>query len=154
MDRPCASRYIKGMTHKPGITLKFVNFMESKRQVKFARQIQKEMADIFMREGKRMFEIPFITVSAVRVSPDLGYVKVYLTFLNEKNPEKVVNLIRQYTKELRMMLGARIRNIVKKIPEVEFYYDDSMDFAEKMDKLFDEINSKPKSTGKEEDEAA
>ena len=119
--------------------------MESKRQAKFARQIQKEMADIFMREAKPMFNMQFITVSEVNVTPDLSYVKLYLSFLNEKEPAKAINLIRQYNKELRMMLGSRIRNIVKKIPEIEFFYDDTFEKAAHMDEVFTKINAEPKS---------
>ncbi|MDQ3072563.1 MAG: 30S ribosome-binding factor RbfA [Bacteroidota bacterium] len=118
--------------------------MESKRQAKFARQVQKDMGEIFQREGQQLFGNPFISVSQVRVTPDLGYVKIYLTFLNEKNPETLLNLIKQYNKELRTKLAQRIRNTVRKIPEIEFFYDDTMDFVERIDKLFDKIHKDDK----------
>ena len=124
--------------------------MESKRQAKFARQIQKDLSEIFLREGRSLTGLQFITVSKIRTSPDLGYVKAYLTFLNEKDPQKALNLVRQYNKEIRMMLGARIKNTVRKIPELEFFYDDTMDFVEKMDKLFAEIKTPPRDADSEE----
>jgi ribosome-binding factor A len=123
--------------------------MESKRQARFARQIQKELAEIFLREGKRMFGNSFISVSGIRVSPDLGYVKVYLTFLNEKQPEQALGLVRQHNKELRTMLAGRIKNLVRKIPELEFFYDDTMDVVERMDKIFAELHKKPSSSEEE-----
>ena len=116
--------------------------MESKRQAKFGRQVQKDLSEIFLREGKTLFGAQFISVSQVRVTPDLGYVKVYLTFLNEKDPERLLNLIKLHNKELRTMLAARIRNEVRKIPELEFFYDDTMEYVEKMDKLFAELKAK------------
>ena len=114
--------------------------MESKRQSKFARQIQKDLSDIFLREGQSLIGIKFISVSQVRVSPDLGYVKVYLTFFNEKDPQKALNLVKQYNKDIRRILGSKIKNTVRKIPELEFFYDDTMDFVEHMDKVFEALH--------------
>src|SRR5258708_3368222 len=102
--------------------------METKRQAKFARQIQKDLGDIFIREGQSLTGLKFISVSRVMVSPDLGYVKAYLTFLNEKDPQKAITLVKQYGKEIRTLLAARIKNTVRKIPELEFFYDDTLDF--------------------------
>ena len=119
--------------------------MDNKRQAQFSRLIQKEMSEIFLFDGKAIFGKQFISVSQVRVSPDLGYVKIYLSFMNDKEPEKVLMLIREHSKELRTKLAARIKNQVRKIPELEFFYDDTMDYVEKIDKLFDEINAQPKS---------
>ena len=123
--------------------------MDSTRQAKYARMIQKDMADIFLREGVRLFGNMFISVSQVRVSPDLGYVKVYLTLMNDKEPEKTIALIRLHNKELRTMLASRIRNQVRKIPEIEFFYDDTLDYVEKMEKIFEELHKQPKSTDEE-----
>ena len=123
--------------------------MDSTRQAKYARMIQKDMADIFLREGVRLFGNMFISVSQVRVSPDLGYVKVYLTLMNDKEPEKTIALIRLHNKELRTMLASRIRNQVRKIPEIEFFYDDTLDYVEKMEKIFEELHKQPKSKDEE-----
>ena len=123
--------------------------MESKRQAKFARLIQKDLSEIFLREGKNLLGKEFIGVSAVRVTPDLGFAKIYLTFLNEKEPQKVINLVRQYNKEIRSLLAGRIRHEVRKVPELEFFYDDTMDVVERMDKLFEKI--RPADDGHNED---
>ncbi len=126
--------------------------MESKRQAKFGRQVQKDLSEIFLREGKALFGTQFISVSQVRVTPDLSYVKAYLTFLNEKDPQRMLNLVKLHNKELRTMLASRIRNEVRKIPEIEFFYDDTMEYVEKMDKLFAELKAKeqPKQEGDEQ----
>ena len=117
--------------------------METKRQAKFSRLIQKDLSEIFLREGQSLIGVKFISVTQVRVSPDLGYVKAYLTFLNEKDPQKALKLVRLYSKEIRGILGSKIRNTVRKIPELEFFYDDTMDFVEHMDKLFEGLHTPP-----------
>jgi ribosome-binding factor A len=121
--------------------------MENKRQAKFARQIQKDLSEIFLREGKNLTGKEFIGVSSVKVTPDLGYVKVYLTFMNEKDPQKALALVKQYNKEIRTLLAARIKNEVRKIPELEFFYDDTLDMIERIDKLFEEIKTKDEKKG-------
>ena len=126
--------------------------MDSRRQAKFSRMIQRDMSEIFMREGENLFNRKFITVTNVRVSPDLGYVKVYLSFMNEKEPDVLLALIRLYTNELRSHLWNKIRKEVRKLPELEFYYDDTMDYVEKMDKIFTEIHQKPASANPREGE--
>lgn len=115
--------------------------MGGRRQDRFAALLQEEMSDIFHKKGKEAFGNEFISVSRVEVSPDLGHVKFYLSILNEKTPEKLVETIRNHTKELRMALSQRIKNQVKKIPEIEFFYDDTMDYAQRMENLFDQIDT-------------
>lgn len=104
------------------------------------------MSEIFLKEGKELFDNQFISVTQVKVSPDLGFVRFYLSFMQAPNPQETLNLVRQYNKELRQMLAKRIRNIVRKIPEVEFYYDDTMDVAENIDAMIRGIHNQPKST--------
>lgn len=117
--------------------------MESKRQAKFAKQVQRDLSGILLKEANSMLGGKhFITVSQVRVTPDLGYVKAYLSFINEKEPEKMVNIIRQYSSEIRGLLGRKLRHEVKKIPELEFFYDDTAEYVEKMEKIFKELHDK------------
>ena len=115
---------------------------ESRRQSKFAKLIQKELGDYFIREGKTRFNSAFISVNIVRVSPDLGHAKIYLSFLNEKNPEAKLKDIRQGASSIRGALGSRIKNQIRKIPELDFYLDDTADYVEKMDQIFKEIEKK------------
>ena len=109
--------------------------MDSTRQLKFARLVQKEMAEIFQSETKGIFGPVMITVTQVRVSPDLGVAKVYVSLFPVKEKEKFLATIRTHTHELRHILGTRIRKQVRAIPELIFYLDDSLDYAERIDEL-------------------
>lgn len=114
--------------------------MESTRQQKFSRLIQKDMSEIFQRESFSLFGGVMISVTVVRMSPDLGLAKVYVSFLLAKNPEETLELIREKTPYLRNLLGKKIKNQVRKIPELMFYLDDSSEYASKMDQLFNELD--------------
>lgn len=116
--------------------------MESKRQQKFARVIQKELSDLFQREGLSFHEHTIITITQIRATPDLSVVRVYLSIFNAADPNAVLNSIKAQSKELRYKLGARIKNQVRIIPELEFFLDDSQEYASRMDKLFDDIHRK------------
>ena len=110
--------------------------MTTRRNEKFTRLIQKEMSYIFLNEGKRYFGDAMISVTRVTVSPDFGYVKVYLNFLNIGDHQKMIEIIQSHNRELRMALGQRIRNQVRKVPELTFFYDDTLDYYERMDEVF------------------
>src|SRR5690606_23569690 len=99
--------------------------MESKRQQKFSRLIQKELADIFQRETTHLFGTAYISVSVVRVSPDLGMARVYLSVMMAPNNEALLLEVRANTKTIRHLLAQRIKSQVRVIPELVFYRDDS-----------------------------
>lgn len=117
--------------------------MESKRQQKFARLIQKELGDIFQKDSKSLFGNVWITVTQVRVSPDLGVAKVYLSFLMTDNREQALNEIQEKNKTIRQTLASRIRHQVRIIPELIFMIDDSAEYAAKMDSLISSLNIPP-----------
>lgn len=117
--------------------------MESKRQQKFSKVIQKELSDIFQKEGLSFHDNTIITITQVRASPDLSMARVYLSIYNSPKAEQVLNSIKAQTKEIRYKLGASIKNQVRIIPNIEFFIDDSQEYASRMDQLFDKIN-KPK----------
>ncbi|POY37127.1 30S ribosome-binding factor RbfA [Solitalea longa] len=123
--------------------------MESKRQLKFARQIQKDLADLFQQEGNSLFPNNFVTVTKVRVTPDLGMARVYLSFLNTTTAQQAINGVRAQQSEIRYKLGKRIKDQVRVIPELEFFVDDTQEYVMKMNKLFDEIEKQPKSGDEE-----
>lgn len=121
--------------------------MTSRRHEKFSRLIQKELGYIFLNEGKKLFGNAIISVVRVMVSPDFGHVKVYINFLNVPDKKLMTESVRSYTRELRMMLAYRVRNEMRRIPELTFFYDESLDYAEKMDELFKKLNQTNKQTG-------
>jgi ribosome-binding factor A len=117
--------------------------MESKRQQKVARQIQKDLSDIFQKEGRTWFDNAFITVTVVRMSPDLGVARVYLSFLIAKNKGLLLEQIQDRSKSIRQLLGQKIRHQLRIVPEIHFYLDDTAEYAAKMDTLFAKITIPP-----------
>jgi ribosome-binding factor A len=113
--------------------------MESTRQQKFARLIHKEVGELLQREGANYYGKAFVTVTIVRVSPDLSYVKVYVSVMGTTAREKVVDLLNENIRDVRRRLGMQIKHQIRHIPELHFYLDDSFDYVEKIDKLFKEI---------------
>ena len=112
---------------------------ESKRQQKFGRIIQQDLGDIFLREGNSWLPGVMITVTNVRVTSDLGIARVYLSFLYAKSSQEAINQVRSKTSEIRYKLGNKIKNQAKSVPTLEFFVDDSLEYREHIDKLFDEI---------------
>lgn len=109
--------------------------MDSTRQQKFSRLIQKEIAEIFQFDVKGKFGGIMITVTQVRISPDLGVAKIHVSLFPVKEKQVVLELIKKNTAEIRGHLGKRIRHQARIIPELMFYIDDSLDYAEHIDKL-------------------
>ncbi|PQA58838.1 30S ribosome-binding factor RbfA [Siphonobacter curvatus] len=124
--------------------------MESKRQQKFARQIQKDLGDIFQREMRNQFGNAFITVTDVKVSPDLGIARAYLSFLLTEDKDQLLKNIQEKTKQIRQILANKIRNQVRIIPELQFFLDDTSEYAAKMDALFAGITIPPATDEPEE----
>lgn len=109
--------------------------MDSTRQQKFSRLIQKEIAEIFQFETKGKFGSIMITVTQVKVSPDLGVAKIYVSLFPVKEKDKMLDVIRKSSNEIRGLLGKRIRHQARVIPELIFYVDDSLDYAERIENL-------------------
>jgi ribosome-binding factor A len=124
--------------------------MESKRQQKVARQLQRDLSEIFQRDVPHLFNGAFITVTSVRVSPDLSVARVYLSFLATKNKQLLLESIQEKGKVLRQHLGERVRHQLRIVPEVSFYLDDTADYADKMDKLFAGLEIPPETDEEEE----
>ncbi|MGZ3944523.1 MAG: 30S ribosome-binding factor RbfA [Mucilaginibacter sp.] len=114
--------------------------MESKRQQKFAGVIQQDLAAIFQREGMSLLPNTMITITKVRVTPDLALARVFLSFFNTGNTQLALNTIKAHASEIRYKLGARIKDQVRIIPQLEFFVDDTSEYVERMDKIFDKIS--------------
>lgn len=120
--------------------------MDSKRQQKYSKLILEEMADIFLRNGKEVFGNAFITLSGVRVSPDLGIIRVYVALEFIENKAELLNQLNQNTSFFRGHLGKRLRNSMRIIPEIRFFEDDSWQEATKIDSLLKNLNIPPAPT--------
>lgn len=114
--------------------------MESKRQQKFAGVIQQDLAAIFQREGMNLLPNTLITITKVRVTPDLALARVFLSFFNSNNTQQALHTIKSHASEIRYKLGARIKDQVRIIPQLEFFVDDTSDYVERMDRIFEKIS--------------
>jgi ribosome-binding factor A len=126
--------------------------MESKRQQKFAGLLQEELAAIFQREGAAYLPNTLVTITKVRVSPDLAVAKVYLSFLNTNNTSLSVATVNAHSSEIRYKLGSRIRHQARVIPTLSFFVDDTNEYVEHMDKIFDKIAKDRPATDEVNDE--
>jgi ribosome-binding factor A len=109
--------------------------METKRQNKISRLIQKELAEIFLLESRNLFSGAMITVTKVYVTKDLSIARIYLSLFGIRDKNELLGTIRLHTREIRKQMGLRIKNQVRIMPELEFFLDDSLDYIEKIEKL-------------------
>ena len=108
--------------------------METTRQNKIARLIQKELSDIFLHQTKSMRGV-IVSVSEVRISPDLSIAKAYLSVFPSEKGEEIVQNINKNMKSIRYDLGTRLRYQLRIIPEIKFFVDETLDMLDHIDEL-------------------
>lgn len=108
--------------------------MEGKRQAKIARYIQKELSEIFRRQTAAMGGV-LVSVSAVRISPDLSIAKAYLSIFPPEKAQDILSNIQRQAKTVRYDLAQAVRQVLRKCPELQFYLDDSLDYIDNIDRL-------------------
>ena len=108
--------------------------METTRQNKISRLLQKELSEIFLLQTKAMTGV-LVSVSALRISPDMSIASVYLSIFPSDKGEEMVKNINNNMKSIRYELGTRVRHQLRIIPELKFFVDDSLDYIEKIDSL-------------------
>ena len=108
--------------------------MEATRQNKIARLLQKELSEIFQQQTRSMHGV-LVSVSAVRISPDLSVARVYLSIFPSEKGEELIKNINANMKSVRYELGTRVRFQLRIIPELKFFLDDSLDYLERIDEL-------------------
>ena len=108
--------------------------METTRQSKISRLLQKDLSDIFLNETRETHGV-LISVSVVRVSPDLSVAKVYLSIFPSEKAQEILDSIRLNARNIRYELAQRIRFQLRKTPELSFFLDDSLDYIENIDML-------------------
>ena len=108
--------------------------MENRRQQKIAKVLQQDLAVLFQREARTLFNGAFITVTSVNITADMSYAKVYLSIMG--NNEKVIlKEVQLKSKEIRTIIAKQVRHQMRKVPEFQFYIDDSLNYYEKIDDL-------------------
>lgn len=114
--------------------------MESTRQAKIARLIQKELSEILRQQTAKTNGI-LVSVSAVRVSPDLSIARAYLSIFPSDKAKEILENINRSARTIRYELGQKVRFQLRKIPELAFHLDDSLDYIENIDHLLHEDNA-------------
>ena len=107
----------------------------STRQLKVARGIQKDMAEILRSKGMAAFGGAMVTVSEVRVSPDLSIAKTYVSIFPSAKAEEVMGMLKENVKVSRGELGHKVGKQLRIVPEIDFYLDTTLDYAEHIDQL-------------------
>ena len=115
------------------------------RQQKFSRLVRKELSEVFQRDRRGILGGTFITIADVRVSPDLGIARIYISMLLVKEKEKVLENITLRKGEIRKALGNRIGKQVRIIPELIFFKDEVEERATRLDELIKNLNIPPDS---------
>jgi ribosome-binding factor A len=112
---------------------------ESKRQKQVATEVSKELNDIFLKMGLNMQDGGMVSISSVKITPDLYEARIYLSLFKVKNPEAVLEKFKERSSEIRGEIGKRMRHQLRSIPQLTFYIDDTLDYVFKIEKLLDEI---------------
>ena len=108
--------------------------METTRQMKIARLLQKELGEIFMLYAKKMQGV-IISVTNAKISPDLSISHVSLSVFPAAKVEATIEQVKQDSKQIRFELGKRVKNQLRIIPDLVFHLDDTLDYLENIDNL-------------------
>lgn len=112
---------------------------EGKRQKQVAGVILHDLNDIFLRMGLNMHDGGMVSISSVKITPDLFEARVYLSFFHIKDNDAMLTRIQEKSKEIRKELGNRVRHQLRSIPQITFYIDDTLDYVFRMEELLDKI---------------
>jgi len=108
--------------------------MDSTRQNKISKLIQRELADIFLADGIPVYNC-MITVTQTKVTPDLSLARSYLSIFNAENNDAVIKTVRRNTKDIRYRLAQKVKHQLRIVPQLEFFIDDSLDYLENIENL-------------------
>lgn len=108
--------------------------MESNRQKKINKLLQKDLGEIFQREAPNLFQRAMITVTRVNVTSDLSIAKVYLSIFGS-DAQNIIQLVKVNTTEIRHQLAQRVKNQLRQVPQLQFFIDDSLDYIENIENL-------------------
>ena len=130
--------------------------LESKRQKQVAGLLHKELSGIFQRLGMSMMDGGMVSISSVKITPDLFEARVYVSFFKVKDAHIAMKKIEERSWEIKKELTARVRHQLRSMPKLTFYIDDTLDYVDKMEQIFKEIKAtpsdSPKGSGKDKSE--
>lgn len=111
---------------------------ETTRQQKVGKQIQKDISDILLKEARHLVQGAMVSVSKVRVSPDLTFAKVYLSVFPFDKSDAILKEMKSNATTIRFELGKRVKNQLRIVPEIAFAIDDSLEYVDRIEKLIKE----------------
>jgi ribosome-binding factor A len=120
---------------------------EGKRQKQVAALLRAELSNIFQKLGLNIIQGGMVSISSVKITPDLFEARVYLSFYQIASQADALKLIEDRAWEIKRDLVSSIRNQLRSMPQLSFYIDDSLEYVDKMDALFREINDTKPDTG-------
>lgn len=110
-----------------------MQYVETTRSLKLSRQIQRDISDIFQREARGVVSGAMVSVTVVRLSPDFALAKVFLSVFPFNKSSEIMERVQDNVWMIRKELGKKMKNQIKSIPEVAFFLDDSMEYAENIE---------------------
>ena len=113
--------------------------LEGKRQKQVAAVLEKDLNEIFQRLGLSMIDGGMVSISSVKITPDLFDARIYLSFFKVKDPIASLKIIEEKAWEIKRELTARVRHQLRSMPQLSFYIDDTLEYVDKMEALFKEI---------------
>jgi ribosome-binding factor A len=122
---------------------------EGKRQKQVSALLLEELNKIFQKLGLNMIQGGMVSISSVKITPDLFEARIYLSFYQIANPKDALKLIEDRAWEIKRDLVSSIRNQLRSMPQLSFYIDDSLDYVDKMENLFRELHESKPDTGSE-----
>ena len=117
---------------------------EGKRQKQIGGLIQEEMNTIFQRLGLNMLDGGMVSISSVKITPDLLEARIYLSFFQVKDAKAALKKIEEKSWEIKKELATHVRHQLRSIPQLKFFQDDTLDHVFKMEELFKKINEEKK----------
>lgn len=117
---------------------------EGKRQKQVAGVIQEEMNDIFNRMSLTMIDGGMVSISGVKITPDLLEARIYLSLFQVSDPKKVIHYFEERKPEIKRELSSRVKHQLRRIPELKFFHDDTLDQVFKIEEIFKKLNEEKK----------
>lgn len=114
--------------------------MDSRRQLKVSSEIQKAFSEILTRDGKNIYGKAFVTLTKAKATSDLGLVRFYLSVFNAENPDEIIEKFNERKFELKRKLAEKLRNQLRIMPEIEFFRDETLDYAFHMEEVFKKVH--------------
>jgi ribosome-binding factor A len=122
---------------------------EGKRQKQVAGLIQEELNQIFQRFGLNMIDGGMVSISSVKITPDLLEARVYLSFFQVADAKEALKKIQEKAGEIKRELGNRVRQQLRRIPEIKYFRDDTLDHVFRMEEIFKKISEEKKPDNEE-----